>query len=48
MTLAGIIEETIELPKGVSASISDEAVMTINGPKGKLERDSSILRLRWP
>ena len=39
MTLAGIIEETIELPKGVSASISDEAVMTINGPKGKLERD---------
>ena len=39
MTLSGIIEQTVELPSGVSASISEAAVVTITGPKGKLERD---------
>lgn len=39
MTLAGYIEENIELPGGVSASINEQSVLTISGPKGKLERD---------
>ena len=39
MTLSGIIEQIVELPSGVSASVSEAAVVTITGPKGKLERD---------
>jgi large subunit ribosomal protein L6 len=37
MTLTGIIEESIELPSGVTAGLR-EYVLTVKGPKGELAR----------
>jgi large subunit ribosomal protein L6 len=40
MTLSGIIEERVAIPKGVTVTINDE-VVEVKGPKGKLTRDFS-------
>jgi large subunit ribosomal protein L6 len=40
MTLSGIIEERVAIPKGVTINIKDE-VVEVKGPKGKLTRDFS-------
>jgi large subunit ribosomal protein L6 len=40
MTLTGLIEERVTIPKGVNIDIKD-ALVTVNGPKGKLARTFS-------
>lgn len=38
MTLSGIIEEKVAIPKGVTVTVNG-AVVDVKGPKGKLSRD---------
>ena len=40
MTLSGLIEEMVEIPKGVTVTMQG-AIVEVKGPKGKLSRDFS-------